>query len=172
MTTVINLVGAPGLGKSTFGAGLFSFMKKSGYNVEYVDEYAKRKVYENNPGALECQPYIFGNQLYKLHILNNKVDYIINDSPILLSVVYNKDYPESFNTMAIEIFKSFNNINLLMNLSYPNGYQDSGRVHSEIQSYNIHNHIISLMRKNDIDFHRINQYKENYQEILDLINNR
>ena len=45
-TIVINLIGAPGTGKSTVASELFSKMKWSGYDVELVSEYAK----ENNIG--------------------------------------------------------------------------------------------------------------------------
>ena len=45
---VINLAGAPGAGKSTLATEIFSKLKKLGYNCEYVDEYAKHVVYEEN----------------------------------------------------------------------------------------------------------------------------
>lgn len=41
MTKVINLIGAPGAGKSTIASQLFSLMKWQGLDVELVSEYAK-----------------------------------------------------------------------------------------------------------------------------------
>ena len=41
---VINFFGGPGVGKSTAACDLFVAMKKAGYKVEYVDEYAKRRL--------------------------------------------------------------------------------------------------------------------------------
>ena len=40
---IINLIGEPSAGKSTIAAELFAKMKKAGYNVELVTEYAKVK---------------------------------------------------------------------------------------------------------------------------------
>ena len=37
-TTVINLIGAPGTGKSTLASELFALMKWQGYDVEIVSE--------------------------------------------------------------------------------------------------------------------------------------
>ena len=42
MTYIINLIGSPGSGKSTLAALLFGEMKKRGYSVDLVTEYAKR----------------------------------------------------------------------------------------------------------------------------------
>lgn len=45
-TTVINLIGSPGTGKSTIAAELFARMKWLGFDVELVSEYAKELVWE------------------------------------------------------------------------------------------------------------------------------
>ena len=37
---VINLYGGPGTGKSTTAAALFALIKREGYNVELVTEFA------------------------------------------------------------------------------------------------------------------------------------
>ena len=49
MTRVINLLGAPGAGKSTAAAGLFYRMKKEFLSVELVTEYAKDLIYPESP---------------------------------------------------------------------------------------------------------------------------
>ena len=43
---IINIFGGPGVGKSTVAADLFVIMKKEGYSVELVTEYAKELTYE------------------------------------------------------------------------------------------------------------------------------
>ena len=55
---VINFFGGPGVGKSTAACDLFVAMKKAGYKVEYVDEYAKEKTYEKEFKKLDDQLYI------------------------------------------------------------------------------------------------------------------
>ena len=59
---VVNLFGAPGSGKSTGAAFIFSQLKMKNVNCELITEYAKDKTWENNAAALECQEYIFGKQ--------------------------------------------------------------------------------------------------------------
>lgn len=43
---IINLFGAPGAGKSTGAAYVFSQLKAAGVNAELVTEFAKDKVWE------------------------------------------------------------------------------------------------------------------------------
>ena len=47
---IINLFGAPGAGKSTGAAYVFSQLKAAGVNAELVTEFAKDKVWEANKG--------------------------------------------------------------------------------------------------------------------------
>lgn len=45
-TCVINIIGGPGLGKTTMAALIFANLKKKGFIVEYVQEYAKKLVWQ------------------------------------------------------------------------------------------------------------------------------
>lgn len=88
---VINLVGAPGAGKSTLAAYVFARLKMEGVNCELVTEFAKDKVWERNNTALANQVYTFAKQYYRIYLCADKVDVIITDSPLILSGFYNKD---------------------------------------------------------------------------------
>lgn len=166
---IINVIGSPGLGKSTLAYRLAGKMKASGYNVEYVNEFAKDRVYEQNSIALDCQPYIFGNQLYKTEILEKKVDYVIVDSSILLSVIYNKKWPESFNRSVIDIYKQLNCVTLYLDGQRNYQYDDRGRIHSESESDKINRQIEELLIKENIEYTTIDQYSIKYEELLKII---
>lgn len=127
---VINFFGSPGAGKSTQAAGLFYLMKKNKYNVELVTEVAKEHVYEKNAKALSEQNYVFANQEYRLAVLRDVVDFVITDSPIILSNIYVKEkYPSSFNKFCFDMFKSYDNINFYIERNHL--YSHVGRNQNE-----------------------------------------
>ena len=61
---LVNLYGAPGAGKSSGAAYIFSKLKMAGVNAELVTEFAKDKVYEQSKKVFENQAYIFGKQYF------------------------------------------------------------------------------------------------------------
>ena len=60
-TFVINFIGAPGTGKTTICSLVFAHLKIAGYVVEYVQEYAKKLVWE---GQFE----ILNNHLVQIQV--------------------------------------------------------------------------------------------------------
>lgn len=100
-TTVINLYGGPGCGKSTLAAELFYRLKRMGFAVELVREYVKDWAWENRRITSFDQPYILGQQIHRESVLYGKVDFIVTDSPILLSPFYQKKYSGSEYTSAV-----------------------------------------------------------------------
>ena len=88
MTTVINLFGGSGCGKSTTAALLFSRMKLARIHVELVREYVKYWAWNDRKVREWDQLYLLGKQSAYESMLYGKVDYIVTDSPILLAGVY------------------------------------------------------------------------------------
>lgn len=131
---VVNLFGAPGAGKSTGAAYIFYRLKELGYNAELVTEFAKDKVWEESKEVFKNQAYIFGKQSFRLSRLKDKVDVVITDSPILLSVFYNKDpvLGENFNNTVLDVFNSYNNVNYY--IKRVKEYNPKGRFQTEEES--------------------------------------
>lgn len=106
MTLIVNLFGAPGVGKSTTATGVFSKLKLAGVNAEYVPEVAKDFTWEERQRSLTFQPYVHAKQLRNTERLISKVDVIVTDSPPLLSSFYawyyDLPYPESFHTWVAD----------------------------------------------------------------------
>jgi ABC-type dipeptide/oligopeptide/nickel transport system ATPase component len=91
--TIICLYGGPGSGKSTTQAALFAHLKSSGYNTEMIREYIKDWCWEKRTVRPGDQPYFFMKQARKEKILiENKLDFIINDSPLILNHFYGLKY--------------------------------------------------------------------------------
>jgi len=92
VTTIINLYGGPGIGKSTVAAHLFFLMKKHGQDVELVREYAKEWAWQGKKIEQYDQFYILGHQIHRETSLYGKVDFIVTDSPVLLNLAYASKY--------------------------------------------------------------------------------
>lgn len=88
MTTIINLYGGPGTGKSTSAAYIFSKLKDRGVEAELVTEYAKEWAWEGRQPGPFTQVHFLGQQCERETRLYGKVEYIVTDSPLLLSAYY------------------------------------------------------------------------------------
>ena len=88
MTTVFNLYGGPGTGKSTSAAYLYYLLKSNGVNAELVREYVKDWAWEGRKFSAYDQLYFLGKQIRKESMLFDKVDSIVTDSPVMLGVYY------------------------------------------------------------------------------------
>ena len=169
---VVNLFGAPGAGKSTGAAYIFSKLKMLGVNAELVTEFAKDKVWENNTEALSNQTYVFGKQHFRLSRCANKVDVIVTDSPLLLSALYNKSelLGDDFNDFVAKIFKSYNSINYYIERSKP--YNPVGRLQTEQESNELADRVISLLDKYDIQYTKLKGNTDDYDNIVDEVYNQ
>ena len=155
MTLIVNFFGGPGVGKSTLASGTFFHLKQKRIKCELVTEYAKTLTWENRHSTLQCQPYVFGKQLYSLEILIDQVDVIITDSPICLSLFYKADrYPPSFAQCVIDIFNKFHNINYYISRA-EDQYDDVGRLSSISLAKNIDEKILTFLDEFYIDYKNI-----------------
>lgn len=164
----VNLFSGPGSGKSTSAAGLFYLMKTSGYNVELVTEYAKDKVYEGHLGCLEDQIYIFAKQQRRLNRLVGQVDYAITDSPLPLSILYNKDLNMTFEHLVLDTFNKYSNLNFYINRTKE--YKQIGRTQNEIEARELDGKLLTLLDERGITIHKFIDGDINApQNILDAI---
>lgn len=168
---IINLFGVPGAGKSTGAAYVFYKLKTAGFNVELVTEFAKDKVWENNDEVFKNQAYIFGKQSFKIGRCADKVDMIVTDSPLPLSILYNNDkrLTENFNKSVMDVFNSYDNINFLINRVKP--YNPSGRNQTEEESDALKEPIINLFSERNISYIEVNGEEAGYEEIFKRVKN-
>jgi len=162
-TKIINLFGGPGVGKSTTATGVFSKLKQSGVVCEYVSEYAKDLSWSKSFSLLENQVHVFGEQFTRQWNLIDQVDYVITDSPLLLSSMYYEYYLEKskqklfskdYQAMAINFYDStfleFNNINFFIRRN--KNYVPIGRNQTEDEAKDIDLAIYNKLTNLNIDY--------------------
>ena len=166
MTKIINLFGAPGSGKSTIAAGLFFHMNMAGLNVELSSEYIKPKLFEENTYVFKDQLYCFAKQQKKLRELNGKVDFVITDAPLLMSLIYNQTEPELFNDLVLEYYNKYDNMNFLLKRNHV--YHTEGRKQTEHESDELGEQLETYLKKYNINYKTLpsNESMYNILQIL------
>ena len=150
MAIVINLFAGPGVGKSTTAARVFAELKLRGVNCEMALEFAKDKVWEESFRTMDDQIYIFGKQFHRIWRLKDKVDAIICDSPLPISIVYDKENSEAFHKLIMEQFNKFENYNFYLERSVE--YQESGRVQTEEEAKEVDKVVRKVLEDYDIEY--------------------
>lgn len=167
---VLNLCGAPGAGKSTGAAYIFSKLKMAGINAELITEYAKDKTWENNNVALSNQVYMFGKQFFRLSRCADKVDVIVTDSPLFLSILYNrhqagtKRLPSSFEQLVLDIHNCFESITYLVKRNKP--YNPIGRNQTAEESDKLHIELKNLLDTFKIPYTTILGSLDDYETVV------
>lgn len=153
-TIIVNLFAGAGAGKTTCAWEIASELKKRGIETEYVSEYAKEFVWDNNmemlDGSLEHQQILYNEQKRRIDRLIGKVDVVVTDSPTLLSIMYLKEPNKDFEVKAVEEYKQNRNFNLFINRG--KDYQQTGRIHNLQQSKAVDNKIKQFLKSNNIYF--------------------
>ena len=149
---LVNLFGAPGAGKSTGAAYIFSQLKMRGINAELVTEFAKDKVWEGSKAVFENQAYIFGKQYFRISRCADQVDVIVTDSPLLLSILYNndEDLGGTFDAVVRKVAKKYNSKNYY--LKRVKDYNPSGRFQTEEESDEIAIELKRLLDREGVDY--------------------
>jgi nicotinamide riboside kinase len=174
MSLIVNSFAGPGTGKSTFSGGMFKKLKTAGFNVEYVQEFAKTLTWEKNFEALRHQYYVTGVQMYTQNMLENQVEAIITDSPIIIGLMYNgeknKKIKNLFNEFVYESFKRQDNINFFLNRVKK--YNPKGRTQTLEESIEIDKKIKKYLKNKGIKFIEIDGNDDGLDVAYDLVKER
>lgn len=153
---LINLFAGPSAGKTTAALELTAALKKKGFNVEYVSEYAKELVLENKTELLKNQVHVTDEQFHRLDRLRNSgVEIIVTDSPVLLGKVYGEGkISREYGKKLLTYHNSFDNFNLFVNRG--STFQTEGRVHNLEQSKELDAKILAMLQDNRIFYGNYN----------------
>lgn len=160
MTTVINFIGGPGSGKSTFAYRLMAHFKTHGISCEYTGEYAKEKVWDDHLKIFDNQLLVFAQQQHRLHRLVGKVEYIITDSPLVQFVYYLNEFtPDhekgsdrflAFKILIWAEFHSFTNINFFM--QRPSEFSNEGRYQDVKKALKIDSEMREVLETGEVPY--------------------
>lgn len=165
-TLVVNLFGGPGVGKSTGAAYIFSKLKLLGINCEYVPEFTKECVWEGDQFPLKhCQLKIIGEQSLRINRLLGKVDVIVTDSPLLLTVGYTDEKP--YHDICVYESKKQNSLNIVLNRVAK--YNPVGRNESEKEAKEVDNKIMKFLKDNEFKFTVVDGNEEGFKKVVNMI---
>jgi len=177
-TKIINLFSGPGAGKSTIASGLFYELKKRNISCDNPYEFPKELVWEDTGKQIRDQFYVIANQHRRIVRSFGSVDFIIMDSPILLSLIYKNNYTdgypaslygETFDKLIFEIHNTYDNLNIFLNRKN-DLFEDVGRYHGNTESNIIDGQIIKLLDNNNINYYSLDVDDSCVKNILKLIN--
>lgn len=172
-TLYVKLYGAPGAGKSTGAAWIFSQLKLKNIDSEYVQEFAKDMVWEKNQFLFEDpdnQLIIMASQFYRLNRMRGKVDVVVTDSPILLSELYSRKSIldcEEYRSLVRKLDEKFQGINFLV--LREKKYNPNGRNETAEESDKLAMKLKSILESSGKPFLTIQGTTEGYSEALQRI---
>lgn len=150
---VINLYGSSGSGKSTAAAGLAYELKSEGLKVETINEYAKELCILNTEHLLENQTWVFANQYQKMKYLSKELDFVITDSPLMLSSFYGNKYQYEFTSLfplILDVYNSFDNINIFLERNH--SWDPYARIQTEEESTDDSKDLESFLQQHSINY--------------------
>ena len=179
MTKIVNLFGGPGVGKSSLASGLTYKLKKKHITCDNPYEFPKLLAWDENHSAIKDQLYVLANQHRGIVKSYGKVDYIILDSPILLSLVYRSvyrgtEYPatlygESFDKMVLDIHNQYDSVNIVLRRGIGN-HNEKERYQSLHESKELDFKIEETLIKNQIPYYAVDVDDNSVNNILKILN--
>lgn len=144
-TRVLNFFGGPGAGKSTIKAGVFFYLKCAHLRTAQIEEYATECSFEQDWETIRNQSKVMAEQERRQARLVGQVDWIVTDSPLVLSNIYASGAfdTQEFRDEVWRRFDAYNNVNIWIERVQP--YQEYGRHHTESQAREIDERLKNMM---------------------------
>lgn len=171
---VVNLFAGPGVGKTATAKVLSGLLSQLNYRSELVPEFAKFATYSNNRAALSDQIYMFAKQENRLHVLRDTgMDFVVMDGPLPLALLFTPDeYYKSYEPLVMEVFNSYENINILLEPNPTFAYQQHGRNENQAEAQALQERVVSLLERHRVPYISRMVTKELPWELLNHLTGR
>jgi len=151
----INLYGAPSSGKTTLASQIFAEMKSKNYHIAYVPEYSKDLVYMGLDMRTLSEVErlnILVKQFKRENILKDKVDFLVTDSPMILTAYYHQDpfKREDWSYAKDIVMRHLTENEIHLWLEPTNNFEVKGRSHDEKQSEQISKDLLKYLKNLNI----------------------
>ena len=112
---------------------------------------------------------MFGKQYFRISRCADKVDVIVTDSPLPLSIFYNSTeiLGKEFNEMVMKVANSYERMNYLIHRCKP--YNPNGRFQTEEESNELAKKLEKFLDFYEIDFKDVKGSIEDYDKIVEEI---
>jgi len=175
-TKVVNLISGPGAGKTTTAALLFVELKIRGKVTEWASEYAKNYVWLERWDILNNQHIISYKQYELLKSMENRVEFIITDGPLVVGLYYNRfneanlSNIEKTEELILKYQNEFDNVNIFLTRgTFP--YEASGRDRglNYTEAKNVDKEMQNILDELKIPYKKFKSGKEQLSEMIDYI---
>ena len=181
MSKIVNLFGGPGIGKSSIASGLTYKLKKKHITCDNPYEFPKSLAWDENHSAIQDQLYVLANQHRGIVKSFGKVDYIVLDSPILLSLVYRSVYQgtkypstlyqsEYFDKLVLDIHNQYDCINIVLRRGDGN-HNEKERYQTLEESKELDRIIETSLITNKIPYYVVKVGDKAVRDIMRIIKN-
>lgn len=150
---VVNFYAGSGAGKSTLAAGVFYELKMQGISVELVTEWIKGVVWDRAWDIMQDQVLVFAQQLHQIKRLEGQVDVVVTDSPLLLTLAYDKSENFQLAELVRWEYSQFDNVDIYLHRNKP--FVQAGRVDDRASAEEMDGKIYQMLLDEDILFRDI-----------------
>lgn len=170
---IVNFHAGPGAGKSTSAAATFAALKLKRINCELIQEFVKEAAWEKRSKKIfMAQDYLFGKQHFRLIQVQDSVDVIITDSPLMLGCAYiGPDYElPSLKNVIKEAYDCYDNLDIFIQRGPE--YEPAGRNQTRDEAAELDNAVEKVLRENKINYHIVQGGHGVDVAVVNLMRNR
>jgi hypothetical protein len=171
---IVNIIGGPGIGKSTLYSLIYARMKIRKISVEQVQEFAKKLVWSQQFEVLDNQYYVTTQQFKELEAVYGKVRFVITDGSLLHGLYYNRTNPTNVSNRVvteakiIELYSRFNNINIFLTRgSFP--YEQAGRIQDAEEAVDVDRELKNILAVYRIPYREFASDESQVNDIIDYV---